>query len=670
MADTNFTPRQTRIVSTWLQDINDYVYRAEIRPTIFPYLVPTNGTSDCAPAINAMLAALAGSTNAQANFKIRFPKGIFKIGSTISPPNSASNFTIEGDGLDSTIFVWTGGAGSPMFQFINARHVYMDDLSLYGNSAARPSIMVNFHRAAGLNPPAGAAVAYCGLRRVRIGDGTADHVVGVKYSAAIGQDSNNEQGTFEDVEIIGSTQYGYHFGHSNSLLHHIVRGNVASYAVAAICNDCAGADNASFDIEGTTFAGLAGSVIFFLGKPRFPINIRNCAHENSGTNDTAIIRTVSAWVGGQVLNFWGGNYAMGDITVPGTFIVDWEAGDALSELNFFAFQSASPTTSPWRVRGNGSVVNFFGGAFNHSSLDYSCEVNVLYSKQGSGAPTYTNLGGGVLNTRFRGKGSNSKDVTPFVTALTGAGTDTLDISGYTGDTVVASLAAPDTLTTITGGVIGRRLTILAANSNLSITHDNSFTADKIFLRGRMDRTLKKLDSITLERMDATASGSEWIEVDSNVSSVQLSGSNVNVTQVGNVGGGTDDLMTFSLPANALDSDSGQGARGVRITAWGTTANNANAKTVTAAFGASTLVTLALTAAQVSSWRIAAEVMWTAEDTQKFVAAITQGGTAKQSETVIGTAAENDDAAITIKCTGAGTADNDIVQHGLIVELIR
>src|SRR5687767_12752958 len=76
---------------------------------------------------------------------------------------------------------------------------------------------------------------------------------------------------------------------------------------------------------------------------------------------------------------------------------------------------------------------------------------------------------------------------------------------------------------------------------------------------------------------------------------------VKTTAVGNVGAGTDDLQTYDLPASVLGVD----GRCLRITAWGTTANNVNAKTVTMAFGSQTVMTQALTTSIAGTWRISA-----------------------------------------------------------------
>lgn len=144
--------------------------------------------------------------------------------------------------------------------------------------------------------------------------------------------------------------------------------------------------------------------------------------------------------------------------------------------------------------------------------------------------------------------------------------------------------------------------------------------------------------------------------------------NVNTTAVGNVGGGTDDLITYSLPANSLSAN----GKGVRVTAWGTGANNANAKTLTMNFGATTMVTCSMSGNQDLIWRIQALIFRTGSNAQTYAAFLDDGRTTGVLNTGYGqgTTAETDSGGITIKCTGAATSDNDIVQKGLLVEFIN
>jgi len=139
---------------------------------------------------------------------------------------------------------------------------------------------------------------------------------------------------------------------------------------------------------------------------------------------------------------------------------------------------------------------------------------------------------------------------------------------------------------------------------------------------------------------------------------------VTSTNVGNVGAGTDTLQTYDLPASVLSVN----GRTLRITAWGTTANNANAKTLTMAFGGQTIMTQALTTSIAGTWRITAYVVRTGDSTQDIFAELLQLTTIVHKQTVTA-GTQTDTAAITIKCTGAATTDDDIVQDGLIVELL-
>ena len=146
--------------------------------------------------------------------------------------------------------------------------------------------------------------------------------------------------------------------------------------------------------------------------------------------------------------------------------------------------------------------------------------------------------------------------------------------------------------------------------------------------------------------------------------------NVNVTQVGNVGVGEDDLIIFSLPAASLHTD----GMGVRITAWGINAFNGNAKEVKLHFGGTEIVPSgAMPTIQSSEWRVTGTVIRTGAATQDAYAEIlvNQGIslTGPLGHARITNPSETLSGAITIKCTGEAVANDDIIQHGLLVELI-
>lgn len=145
------------------------------------------------------------------------------------------------------------------------------------------------------------------------------------------------------------------------------------------------------------------------------------------------------------------------------------------------------------------------------------------------------------------------------------------------------------------------------------------------------------------------------------------GAYLGLTTIGNVGGGEDDLMSTTIPAGTLTETGDL----VRITAWGTSANNVNAKTLKMYFGATAIVSQSLTASIAGLWLIEAIVARTGKDTQRAVAVVTESTNAlaasKQAQEANTALAADEDASITVKCTGTGVADNDITQQGLTVE---
>ena len=142
-------------------------------------------------------------------------------------------------------------------------------------------------------------------------------------------------------------------------------------------------------------------------------------------------------------------------------------------------------------------------------------------------------------------------------------------------------------------------------------------------------------------------------------------SGVITTAVGNVGAGTDDLMSFTLAAGALGTDK----QTLAITVWGTTAGNANVKTVTFNFGATVVTINPTTAApNAQNWRAEFTIVRTGAATQLLSGRATFG--AVQEGTFAATPTATLSGAVVIKCTGAATADNDIIQVGMIVEQLN
>lgn len=144
---------------------------------------------------------------------------------------------------------------------------------------------------------------------------------------------------------------------------------------------------------------------------------------------------------------------------------------------------------------------------------------------------------------------------------------------------------------------------------------------------------------------------------------------VNVTAVGNVTSGEDDLMTYTLPADTF----AQAGDAVIIEAWGTVANDADTKTLKGYIGNDAFLNIALTASVAGKWHVRAVLARSGADTQDTVAVLTEGVATLAAITGTiqnGTADQDEDAAIVVKFTGTSDGDDtdDIVQEGMIVWL--
>jgi hypothetical protein len=140
--------------------------------------------------------------------------------------------------------------------------------------------------------------------------------------------------------------------------------------------------------------------------------------------------------------------------------------------------------------------------------------------------------------------------------------------------------------------------------------------------------------------------------------------NVNTTQVGNVGGGTDDLITFSVPGGTL-ANNGEYLHGVMA---GSFAGNINSKTLTAVFGSTTFFTSgALSVVSAADWSLEFWIYRITATTQLIIAMYTSSFGTLSGDAIVTAASETLSGALTLKCTGAGTSNNDIVQKVLSVE---
>lgn len=132
----------------------------------------------------------------------------------------------------------------------------------------------------------------------------------------------------------------------------------------------------------------------------------------------------------------------------------------------------------------------------------------------------------------------------------------------------------------------------------------------------------------------------------------------------------EDLWTYSLPANSLDAD----GRGIRIMAFGSLANNANAKTVN--FYANALVVVG-TGSQTTAngiWRLDVTLLRSGPATEVGYAGISSGVGGSSVQTLRGASlasTANTTSALPIKITGTTpTTIADVCVRGAVVETLR
>lgn len=138
----------------------------------------------------------------------------------------------------------------------------------------------------------------------------------------------------------------------------------------------------------------------------------------------------------------------------------------------------------------------------------------------------------------------------------------------------------------------------------------------------------------------------------------------NVTPASNVSTSETDLMTYALPASSLTA-----GKIVKIKAWGTGANNANAKTLKAYLGATVMISSSISISVLHQWWLEATIVCTATDAETYFALFSTNTAASAVAEANGmsTATEATGSSITLKVTGTGGASSDITQNGMIVE---
>jgi hypothetical protein len=128
-----------------------------------------------------------------------------------------------------------------------------------------------------------------------------------------------------------------------------------------------------------------------------------------------------------------------------------------------------------------------------------------------------------------------------------------------------------------------------------------------------------------------------------------------------------DLNNVTVPANFLS----RGGRGLKITAFGTTAANANAKDLAILVGGVTVASVTGSTANAKDFVFEVTILRTGKDTQVAYSKLIVDGALVAASCGITTEAIDEDAAAIVKLTAANTAAAaaSATGKGLVVELL-
>ena len=255
-------------------------------------------------------------------------------------------------------------------------------------------------------------------------------------------------------------------------------------------------------------------------------------------------------------------------------------------------------------------------------------------------------GSGEKYALVNNDGDGTPDVWAWITEGLGATSGKLKLA-YTGLTTETAAPAADTM---------------AFYDSTDSTHK----------KGTIDAIMATVDAATLGAGASTdgqlltsdgAGGAAWEDAASTGSALGNILLHVNTTPVGNVGAGEDDLITYTLPGGTLATNGDS----LLCTFAGTTAANTNAKTGKLYFGASSSSLLSTSSAGVTYWKMQMLVVRTGAATQRVV--MWGGNNGADIYNQYFDATETLSGNITIKATGTGVSNDDVIAKFLTVEYL-
>ncbi|MDB5199153.1 MAG: hypothetical protein JWO92_1116 [Chitinophagaceae bacterium] len=242
-----------------------------------------DGITDDTKAFQAVLNMLISDIS-KGNFKIIIPKGDYLCGH-LETPNSASFFTIEGEGMGVSNLLFIGDYGEDFITLINSQRIAIKNLSLIPKNHAGK--MINILRTENKNGEMGFVgdgllenIDMPAYRGKGFSKGIVFSCTGLNNSAS---DANNEQWTIRKCYAEQADSFGISFEHQNSLWHGLYDCRFSGYVadINNIRDD--GSSGGGFEAYSCTLMPLVkSSVLLRLTGSQYPITISNLHSEGNG----------------------------------------------------------------------------------------------------------------------------------------------------------------------------------------------------------------------------------------------------------------------------------------------------------------------------------------------------------------------------------------------------
>lgn len=136
-----------------------------------------------------------------------------------------------------------------------------------------------------------------------------------------------------------------------------------------------------------------------------------------------------------------------------------------------------------------------------------------------------------------------------------------------------------------------------------------------------------------------------------------------VAEVGNVGGGSDDLITYTMPFKTLENVGDT----LEVISFGILAANGNNKRIRRYFGSTVLFDTGTITANNKDWCIVSRIIRISATTQTIISTFSGDSSVTQTADYVA-GAESLSSSIIIKDVADGVATNDIVQKGLLINI--